>query len=73
MAAAESLQDKGLAVDDEDDRTVADLLVEQVRAYTLPLHLPLMHAWTHQALSSVGTCASLQVPTNSAALPSRTS
>jgi hypothetical protein len=36
MAAAESLQDKGLAVDDEDDRTVADLLVEQVIAYTLP-------------------------------------
>jgi hypothetical protein len=31
MAAAESLQDKGLAVDEEDDRTVADLLVEQVR------------------------------------------
>ncbi|KAG1672564.1 hypothetical protein FOA52_010665 [Chlamydomonas sp. UWO 241] len=27
---AESLQDKGMAVDDADDRTVADLLVEQV-------------------------------------------
>ncbi|GFH17843.1 predicted protein [Haematococcus lacustris] len=27
---AESLQDKGMAVDEHDDRTVADLLVEQV-------------------------------------------
>ncbi len=28
---AESLRDKGLAVDEADDRTVADLLIEQVR------------------------------------------
>lgn len=31
VMAAESLQERGMAVDDEDDRTVADLLVEQVR------------------------------------------
>ena len=30
---AESLKDKGMAVDEDDDRTVADLLVEQVGAF----------------------------------------
>ena len=30
VLAAESLQERGLAVDDNDDRTVADLLIEQV-------------------------------------------
>jgi hypothetical protein len=28
---AESLQERGLAVDEADDRTVADLLIEQAR------------------------------------------
>lgn len=30
VLAAESLQERGLAVDENDDRTVADLLIEQV-------------------------------------------
>ena len=32
VLAAESLQERGIAVDETDDRTVADLLIEQVRA-----------------------------------------